>query len=56
MMRPASRADGTAHREFLLAGVRARDQKVRGVDARDEQHQRHRAEENQQRLARVADD
>ena len=54
--RPAPGADGAAHGELLLPRVRACHQEVRRVDARDEEHERHRAKKNQERLPRVTHD
>ena len=51
-----ARAERRAQRHLVLPGGRAREQQVRDVGARDEQHERHRAEERQERRPRVLDD
>ena len=48
-------AERRAQRELALAAGDAREQQVRDVDARHEQHQAHRAEQHEQGPARVAD-
>ena len=52
----AARADRGAHRQLALPRRAARQQQVRDVGARDEQHQSDRAEQHQQRPLHVADD
>ena len=52
----AARADGRANRHLLLPHRGAREQKVRDVAARDEQHEPDGAEQHVQREADVADD
>ena len=51
-----ARAERGADGDFLLARRRAREQQVRDVGARDEQHERHRAQHHEHRAAHVADD
>ena len=53
--RPA-RADRDAHGDFALPPRRAREQHVRDVRARDQQHERDGAENHEQRRAHVSDD
>ena len=45
----AAGAERDAHRDFLLAADRAREQQVGDIGARDQQHQRDGAEQHQQR-------
>ena len=45
------RAERRAHAELALAGGAARQQQARDVDAGDEQHERHRADERQRARA-----
>ncbi len=53
---PARRAERRAYRHLLVTRRRAREQKVRDVGARDEQHEADRAEEDEQRRARLRPD
>ena len=48
---PASRAEGHAHGQFAAARGEARHLQVRDVDAGDQQHERHRPEQDQQQRA-----
>jgi hypothetical protein len=52
----AARPERRAQRELALARADAREQQVRDVHARHEQHQPDRAEQHEQRLAGVADE
>ena len=52
----AAGADRRAQRHFALACRAAREQQVGDVGARDEQHARHRAEQDQDRGAHAPDD
>ena len=45
--------DGEAHRHFTLARAGPRQQQVREVGARDQQHEAGRAEQHRQRLAEL---
>ena len=54
--RQAARAERGAQRHLVLTRGRARQQQVRHVGARDEQHERHRAHERDERRPRVLDD
>ena len=51
-----ARAERGADRDFLLTAGRARQQQVRDVRARDQQHERHRSEQHENRQPHVADD
>ena len=51
-----ARAERRADRDFLLPAGRAREQQIGDVGARDQQHERHRAEHDEHRDADVADD
>ena len=46
---PAPGAEGGAHRDFARSRRRAREQQVRDVDARDQQHEADRAEQDPER-------
>ncbi len=48
---PASRAEGHAYGQFAAARGEARHLQVRDVDAGDQQHERHRPEQDQQQRA-----
>ena len=52
----AAGADGGAHRDLAGAHAAAGEQQVGDVAARDEEHERHRAEQDEQPLTVVADD
>ena len=49
---PPAGAHGDANREFRLARGGARQHEVRDIDAGDEQHEAHRAEQHEQRALR----
>ncbi len=51
----AAGADRRAHHQLASARRRAREQQVRDIGARNQQHERHRGEQHQQRLPRIAD-
>ena len=53
---PASGAERRPHGHLARAAVRPREQEVGDVDARDEQHERDRAEQDQQRRPDAAHD
>ena len=52
----ARSADGHAHAELAPAVGRAREQHVRDVGARDEEHERHRGPQHEHRRPRVAEE
>ena len=54
-MRRASGAERGAHGHLRLARERARQQQIRDVGARDEQHEADRADEHDERASDVAD-
>ena len=54
-MRPRPAPDRVADRDFSLPRPGSRQQKVRHVDARDQQHERHGSEQGQQPASHVAD-
>ena len=49
----ASRTERGANRELATPRRRAREQQMRDVRARDEQHERHRARQHEQRIAKL---
>jgi len=53
---PAACADGGADRDLALAGRRTRQEQVRHVRTRNQQHEADRADEDKQRRAYVLDE